>query len=499
MIAILSKWAKFLPNLADLTWLAIKRSLILKIAMIILGVIGSLIALGGSIVTIIGGFGGTAVGTLAENSATAMSGGVVFWSGVLAFILSALALVSTVVGGAAKRMSVILSFSLATLMLGMLNVYLYNWVSGSFIAVAGVLGMVGAKEGTDGDQDITKSPLFYFVLVVIAILIGAAVVIKNGSSVIEYDKKNSVEKTNGFPFTGKRGFNFEGGSGTEKSVEIKSDGQTKIEMHGASIMVLYEGTFSNPLKFPDGSGLLFKDNKVYRVTNNVVEKGCKIEGEDCVSDLYVINAAPPVQPAQNIVPEQNAVSDLDTIPEQAMASTLNLKLALEDSNAIVCRFNEAEDLCSDVSDKNSIPANPVDFAAARGYKKIFLSEIFDEPGTSETYMKITVLAPFHTLPVSENAGTNPDKTDMSGQKLQGKLVNARCLEANAEMLVKTSTQQLWLQCQSDASICNEICFNDKKDILKRYTGKTLNITLGKSEKWPPKYNYSHFVDKIVIQ
>lgn len=101
--------------------------------------------------------------------------------------------------------------------------------------------------------------------------------------------------------------------------------------------------------------------------------------------------------------------------------------------------------------------------------------------------------------VSVFAGGNPDKTNMTGQKLEGKLVSSRCPEANAEIQIKTSSQKLWLQCQSNAPICSEACSNNTKVMLKRYSGKTLNITLGQSQQWPPKNNYVHFVETVEVK
>ncbi len=111
-------------------------------------------------------------------------------------------------------------------------------------------------------------------------------------------------------------------------------------------------------------------------------------------------------------------------------------------------------------------------------------------------MKQIITALMLLASVSAFAGSNPDKTDLSGQKLEGKLVNTRCPEANAELQIKTSTQKLWLQCQSNAPICYEACSNNTKVMLKRYSGKTLNITLGQSQQWPPKNNYLHFIETV---
>ncbi len=90
------------------------------------------------------------------------------------------------------------------------------------------------------------------------------------------------------PFVGKRLFNFMGGSGTEQSITISKDGKTKIMFHGVtSSSTEYKGKFTNPIKLKDGTGYLFKDDKVYLLQKNgKVEQGCKDDGVPCVSELY---------------------------------------------------------------------------------------------------------------------------------------------------------------------------------------------------------------------
>lgn len=277
----------------------------MKIAMLILGVIGSLIALAGSLMTMIGGFGTTAVGSLAENASTATSGAFVFWSGVVAVLVSALALVFSVTGGVAKRKNVIFAFSLGTLLAGGLSIYLYNWFSGGIIGVSGILGLAGAKDGIADDK---KSPMLYVVLVIMAILAAASALIKNGGLVVQSEMKETAaalpqttapasvpapsakpadSTPPGLPFVGKRLFNFAGGSGTGRSISIRADGFTRVESYGtAGSTVDYEGPFSNPIREATGAGLLFRDGRLYLTMDGEIEKDCKGDGKDCVSDLY---------------------------------------------------------------------------------------------------------------------------------------------------------------------------------------------------------------------
>jgi len=96
----------------------------------------------------------------------------------------------------------------------------------------------------------------------------------------------SADKSS-LPFTGKRFFNFYGGSGTGHSISIKKDGTTTIAIHGTSgSSTLYKGKFANPINLKDGSGWLIKDNKIFSLMNGQINKGCN--GDDaslCESEL----------------------------------------------------------------------------------------------------------------------------------------------------------------------------------------------------------------------
>lgn len=151
--------------------------------MIILGIIGSLVGLGGSVMTVIGGFGGAVVSNLAKDKTDSVAGAFVFWSGITAAIICMFALVFSITGGVAKKKNAIATFALATLVTGALNIYMYNWVSGALIGIAGILGLIGAKDGVAEEKPITKSIVFYSVVVVLLALTGFSFLIKNGNSI----------------------------------------------------------------------------------------------------------------------------------------------------------------------------------------------------------------------------------------------------------------------------------------------------------------------------
>lgn len=232
----------------------------MKKAMLILGIIGSLIALIGSFVTVIGGFGGTAVGVAGNSNDTAYSGAFVIWSGVLAIIVSAVSLVFSIVGGTSKSKNNILTFAIGVTISGILSVYLYNWFSGTLIAIAGILGLAGSKRG-DGQARPLKSAGFYAAIVPTLLLVAISTTVKNGKTLV-------AEETP--PFQGKKGFNFYGGIGTSQTATISKDGRIVIESYGYNGSTIdYSGKYANKIKNSDGTGYLFKDGKVYALVDRV--------------------------------------------------------------------------------------------------------------------------------------------------------------------------------------------------------------------------------------
>lgn len=99
----------------------------------------------------------------------------------------------------------------------------------------------------------------------------------------------NVAQQNNLPFVGTRYFNFFGGTGTGQTITIEADGMTTIELHGTQrSSVQYQGQFSNPIRFEDGSGLLLRDHKIYRLSPGE-ETPSDCRGEDtapCEATLY---------------------------------------------------------------------------------------------------------------------------------------------------------------------------------------------------------------------
>lgn len=110
------------------------------------------------------------------------------------------------------------------------------------------------------------------------------------------EKRTNANQQNSFaqndetelPFVGTRFFNFLGGSGTGESITIEVDRTTTVKLHGTvSSSVEYSGKFSNPIVFPNGRGLLLKENKIYSLSvDGQIAKDCKGEGTVCESELY---------------------------------------------------------------------------------------------------------------------------------------------------------------------------------------------------------------------
>ena len=151
----------------------------MKIAMLIIGLIGSFFGIGGSVMSMIGGVAGGLTSVITENQNTSSTAAMVLNSGIATLVISVLTLVTSTVGGSAKTKTTIQTFSLANVIFGILNIYLFNYVSGGLIAVSGILGLIGSKEGLEQEKTIAKSPLFYIVMVIVLMLCGISLIMRN--------------------------------------------------------------------------------------------------------------------------------------------------------------------------------------------------------------------------------------------------------------------------------------------------------------------------------
>ncbi|WP_410210663.1 hypothetical protein [Aquirhabdus sp.] len=104
------------------------------------------------------------------------------------------------------------------------------------------------------------------------------------------------------PFVGTREYNFDGGAQTVQHITIKSDGTVIIkEIHSdfgqnSKFVTSFKGKFTNPIQLKDGSGtgLSFKDGKVFRLVNGQPDTSCSDaqSGKDnisCSSELDNVN------------------------------------------------------------------------------------------------------------------------------------------------------------------------------------------------------------------
>lgn len=97
-----------------------------------------------------------------------------------------------------------------------------------------------------------------------------------------------------YPFMGKRYFNFFGGSGTEFSIKIDKEGNTKIIFHGTiSETIVYEGIFKDTIPIGDFHGLssseyiLLNKNSASLLGKDMkIIKGCRDEFPDCTEEYY---------------------------------------------------------------------------------------------------------------------------------------------------------------------------------------------------------------------
>ncbi len=100
------------------------------------------------------------------------------------------------------------------------------------------------------------------------------------------------------PFVGTRYFNFDGGTGTERSMTIAKNGQTTIKLHGLySIETIYQGKYQNPLLIKDVGGSYYyqiKGDKIYMLNKDKkLEHGCyptnereNFNDDRCIANLY---------------------------------------------------------------------------------------------------------------------------------------------------------------------------------------------------------------------
>lgn len=103
--------------------------------------------------------------------------------------ISALALVISIAGGIAKSKNRILIFGISNIIIGILSVYFSNWIPGSFLIIAGLLGVAISKEGTNKDVPLLSLIFFYLWMIFILIFTTVFVIVDRSGSL----KFNEIE------------------------------------------------------------------------------------------------------------------------------------------------------------------------------------------------------------------------------------------------------------------------------------------------------------------
>ena len=112
-----------------------------------------------------------------------------FLTSMISLPISVLALVTSIAGGIAKSKNRILIFGISNIIIGILSVYFSNWIPGSLLIIAGLLGVAISKEGTNKDVPLLSSIFFYLWMIFILIFTTVFVIVDRSGSL----KFNEIE------------------------------------------------------------------------------------------------------------------------------------------------------------------------------------------------------------------------------------------------------------------------------------------------------------------
>ena len=107
--------------------------------------------------------------------------------------ISVLALVTSIAGGIAKSKNRILIFGISNIIIGILSVYFSNWIPGSLLIIAGLLGVAISKEGTNKDVPLLSSIFFYLWMIFILIFTTVFVIVDR-SGLLKFNEIEIQEK-----------------------------------------------------------------------------------------------------------------------------------------------------------------------------------------------------------------------------------------------------------------------------------------------------------------
>ena len=101
--------------------------------------------------------------------------------------ISVLALVTSIAGGIAKSKNRILIFGISNIIIGILSVYFSNWITGSLLIIAGLLGVAISKEGTNKDVPLLSS-IFFYLWMIFILIFTTVFVIADRSGLLKFNE-----------------------------------------------------------------------------------------------------------------------------------------------------------------------------------------------------------------------------------------------------------------------------------------------------------------------
>ena len=107
--------------------------------------------------------------------------------------ISVLALVTSIAGGIVKSKNRILIFGISNIIIGILSVYFSNWIPGSLLIIAGLLGVAISKEGTNKDVPLLSS-IFFYLWMIFILIFTTVFVIADRSGLLKFNEIEIQEK-----------------------------------------------------------------------------------------------------------------------------------------------------------------------------------------------------------------------------------------------------------------------------------------------------------------
>jgi len=116
-----------------------------------------------------------------------------FLTSMISLPISVLALVTSIAGGIAKSKNRILIFGISNIIIGILSVYFSNWIPGSLLIIAGLLGVAISKEGTNKDVPLLSS-IFFYLWMIFILIFTTVFVIADRSGLLKFNEIEIQEK-----------------------------------------------------------------------------------------------------------------------------------------------------------------------------------------------------------------------------------------------------------------------------------------------------------------